>query len=53
MSKKMADEKAQVEYEQFAARRREAKELQGEVELMKQIEAAAKLIPERKKNVEQ
>lgn len=51
VSKKVADEKAQAEYEQFAARRREAKELQGEAELMKQVEAAAKLIPARKKDV--
>ncbi len=50
MSKRVADEKAQAEYEQFAARRREAKELQGEAELMKQVEAAAKLIPARKKD---
>lgn len=49
VSKKVADEKAQAEYEQFAALRREAKEALGEAELMKQIEAAAKLIPARKK----
>ncbi len=53
VSKKVADEKAQAEYEQFAARRREAKELQGEAELMKQVEAAAKLIPARKKDAEE
>jgi len=52
VSKKMADEKAQVEYDQFAAKRREVKESLGEAELMKQIEAAAKLIPARKKDVE-
>ncbi len=52
VSKKRADEKAQAEYEQFATRRRDAKELQGEAELMKQIEAVAKLIPAGKKDAE-
>jgi hypothetical protein len=50
VSKKIADEKAQAEYEQFAAQRREAKESLGEAELIKQIEAAAKLTPARKKD---
>ena len=50
VSKKMADEKAQAEFEQFAAQQREAKELLGEAELMKQLEAATKLIPPRNKN---
>ncbi len=50
VSKKMADEKAQTEFEQFAAQQREAKELLGEEELMKQLEAATKLIPPRNKN---
>ena len=50
VSKKMADEKAQAEFEQFAAQRREAKESLGEAELMKQLEAATKLIPPRNKN---
>lgn len=45
VSKKMADEKAQAEFEQFAAQRREAKESLGEAELMKQLEAATKQIP--------
>ena len=49
VSKKMADEKAQTEYEQFATLRREAKESLGEAELMKQLEAATKLIPPRNK----
>ena len=50
VSKKIADEKAQAEYEQFAAKRREAKESLGEAELMKQLEATAKLIPAHKKD---
>lgn len=53
VSKRVADEKAQAEYERFAAHRREAKELQGEAELMKQVEAAAKLVPARKKDAEE
>jgi len=44
LSKKIADEKAQAEFEQFSAQRREAKESIGEAELMKQLEAATKLI---------
>ncbi len=52
VSKKMADEKAQVEYEQFAAKRRAEKETQGEAELIKHIEAVAKTIPARKKDAE-
>lgn len=49
VSKKTVDEKARVEYEQYAVLRREAKELAGEAELMKQLEATAKLIPAPKK----
>ena len=52
VSKKMADEKAHAEYEQYAALRRETKEVAGETELMKQLEAVAKLIPARKKDIE-
>ena len=52
VSKKVADEKAQIEYEQFAAKRRDEKEMQAEVELIKQIEAVAKLIPVHKKDCE-
>ncbi len=52
VSKINADEIAEAEYEKFAVRRRDAKELQGEADLMKQIEAAAKEIPERKKDSE-
>lgn len=44
VSKKAADEKARTEYEQYAALRREEKEVAGEAELMKQLEATAKLI---------
>ena len=53
VNKKQADEKAHAEYEHYAARRREAKELQGEQDLMKQLEAAAKLIPAHKKDADQ
>lgn len=52
VSKKMADERAQVEYEQFAIQRREAKESLGEAELMKQLEATVKLIPAHNKDTE-
>lgn len=45
VSKKAADEKARAEYEQYAALRREEKEVAGEAELMKQLEATAKFIP--------
>ena len=48
VSKKAADEKARAEYEQYAALRREEKEVAGEAELMKQLEAIAKLIPTKK-----
>lgn len=50
VSKQQADEKAEAEYEQFAVRRREAKEALGEAELMKQIEAATKQIPVSRKD---
>jgi len=52
VTKKAADEKARSEYEQYAASRREAKERAGEAELMKQLEATAKLIPARKSSTE-
>jgi len=45
VSKKAADEKARAEYEQYAALRRETKEMAGEAELMKQLESTVKLIP--------
>ncbi len=53
VSKKLADEKALAEYEMFSAHRREKKELQGEEELMKQLEAATKLLPAEKKDTDQ
>ncbi len=52
ISKKAADEKARAEYEQYATMRREAKEVAGESELMKHLEATAKLIPPRKGSIE-
>lgn len=52
ISKKAADEKARAEYEQYATLRREAKEVAGEAELMKHLEATAKLIPARKGSIE-
>lgn len=52
VSKKQADKKAQAEYDHFAAHRRKEKELQGEQELMKQLEATAKLIPPHKKDAD-
>jgi hypothetical protein len=48
VSKKAADEKACTEYEQYATLRRETKERMGEAELIKQLEATAKLIPTSK-----
>jgi hypothetical protein len=44
VSKKTADEKAQAEYDHFAAERRETKELSGEADLMKRLEAETKRI---------
>ena len=52
ISKKMADGKARVEYEQFAKHRRVAKESLGEEDWMKQIEATVKMLPAHKKDVE-
>ena len=48
VSKKKADEKAEFEYERFAVERRSAKELEGEIDLIKTLEAVAKLMPESK-----
>lgn len=42
VSKQSADEKAWMEYEQFAAERRTTSEAQGEVDLLKQIETTVK-----------
>jgi len=54
VSRKMAEDKAKAEYEQFAAERRKAKESKGEAVLIKQLEDLskhiAKRIPARKKS---
>jgi hypothetical protein len=42
-----ADAHAEGEYDRFAARRREALESEGEIEAMKQLEAAARRLPKR------
>jgi hypothetical protein len=42
-----ADRKAAAEYEKFAARRRAALEAEGEAEAIRQLEAAAKQLPQR------
>jgi hypothetical protein len=52
ISKKQAEELAHAEYEQFAELRREHKESIGEVDSIKQLESAAKLIPSRNKDAE-
>ena len=49
ISKKNADFHAQNEYERFAERRREYKELAGREESIKQLEEAAKQLPEKDK----
>ena len=49
ISKKNADFHAQNEYERFAERRREFKELAGREESIKQLEEAAKQLPEKDK----
>ncbi|MDG4476965.1 virulence RhuM family protein [Thiovibrio frasassiensis] len=51
VSRKTAEEHAGAEYEQFAQRRREDKESQGEAESIKQLEAAARQLTEGKKPV--
>lgn len=51
VSRKTAEEHANVEYEQFAQRRREYKESQGEAESIKQLEAAARQLTKGKKPV--
>jgi hypothetical protein len=45
VSKKAAEEHAKAEYEQFGARRREAKEAVAEAEYIRRLEEAAKIIP--------
>jgi len=47
VSKKEAEDHAREEYEKFAARRREYKEALGEVDYVKQLEEAAKMLPEK------
>ena len=47
MSRGVAHEKAQAEYEQFTQRRREFAEAQGEADLLKALEDAAKQLPKR------
>lgn len=49
VSREEADRKAVEEYERFAARRRVALEAVGEAEALRQLEAAAKALPERRK----
>ncbi len=49
VSKKEADEFARREYDKFAARRREHKESLGAAENIRQLEAAARLLPAKKK----
>lgn len=46
VSKKAADEHAKAEYEQFATRRREHKESLAEADYMKQLEEAARQLPD-------
>jgi hypothetical protein len=49
VTREEADRKAAEEYERFAARRRAALEAVGEAEGLRQLEEAAKALPERKK----
>ncbi len=49
VSKQSAEDRARDEYEKFAVRRRQHKEAIGEAETIKQLENAAKLLPEKKK----
>ena len=50
VSREMADEKAAREYEAFSARRRAEIEALEEADAMKQLEEAAKKLPDRKKS---
>ncbi len=43
------EDHARAEYEKFSARRRQYKEAIGEAETIKQLEKAAKLLPEKRK----
>ena len=49
VSKQSAEDHARAEYEKFSARRRQYKEAIGEAETIKQLEKAAKLLPEKRK----
>lgn len=49
VSREVADEKAHAEYERFAERRREFAEAQGEADMLKALEDAAKQLPKREK----
>jgi hypothetical protein len=49
VSKQSAEDHARAEYEKFSARRRQYKEAIGEAETIKQLEKAAKLLPEIRK----
>jgi hypothetical protein len=48
VSREDADRHAAEQYEQFAARRRAALEAEGEADVVRQLEAAAKKLPKRK-----
>ncbi len=49
VSKQSAEDHAKAEYEKFAARRREYKEVLGEEDYLRQLEEAAKMLPEKGK----
>ena len=49
VNKQSAEYHARAEYEKFSARRRQYKEAIGEAETIKQLEKAAKLLPEKRK----
>jgi len=49
VSKQSAEDHARAEYEKFSGRRRQYKEAIGEAETIKQLEKAAKLLPEKRK----
>ena len=49
VSKQSAEDHARAEYEKLSARRRLYKEAIGEAETIKQLEKAAKLLPEKRK----
>ena len=49
VSKQSAEDHARAEYKKFSTRRRQYKEALGEAETIKQLEKAAKLLPEKRK----